>query len=120
MRRAIGFILRPESGENVSRHANEMEREATQLGFSWIATFYADLRAEANYIRMISRLIREDADAVFLPSAVHLDERDIQVLATHTDVYCLGERLRHTVHREDDAGAESSRRVVAMDSGTAS
>ncbi|MFJ9367131.1 hypothetical protein ACIRRA_22305 [Nocardia sp. NPDC101769] len=112
MMRAIGFILRSTSGEHVRTHEAEMEREAIRLGFTWAATFFADAHREGNYVQMVNRIIREDADAVFLPGVGHLSGEDIAVLVTHCDVYCLTEGEWHTIRTEDDPGPEGSLLVV--------
>ncbi|MFE3190853.1 hypothetical protein ACFXHA_17715 [Nocardia sp. NPDC059240] len=93
--KAFGFILRAASGENVRLDEDAMMREAARLGFSWSATFFEDDRREGNYIRMVSRIMREGVDAVFLPAVDHMSEQDIEVMATHCDVYCLAEGRRH-------------------------
>ncbi|MFE2994878.1 hypothetical protein ACFXG4_07695 [Nocardia sp. NPDC059246] len=97
MRRAIGFVLRAASGDDVGRHEDEMMREAARLGFTWTASFFEDAHCESNYVRMVNRIIREDADAVLLPGAGHLSSQDIEVLATHCDVFRLEEGTRHTM-----------------------
>lgn len=88
-----------------------MERQAAALGFCWYATLFADTHREGNYVRVLNSILRDDVDAVFLPCADHLGPDDIPVLVTHTDVYCVAERHRHTIHTEDDQGPEGSPRV---------
>lgn len=113
--RAIGFILREVSGDEIRQHEDDMEREATALGFSWYATLFADTHREGNYVRVVNSILRDDVDAVFLPRADHLGPDDIPVLVTHTDVYCVAEGHRHTIHTEDDPEPEGSPRVVSFD-----
>lgn len=106
--RAIGLVVREVSGANASEHAHAIERSAHSLGFNWVATYYADERTEANYIRMINRANHEGVDAIFLPNTAHLDERDIDVLVTHVDVYCVAEQQRHTTCTAVDPAPEGT------------
>ncbi|WP_040816205.1 hypothetical protein [Nocardia concava] len=91
MMRAVGFILRPASGQDIRQLEHEMEQAAAQLGFTWMATFFADFESEGNYVRMVNRILREGVDALFLPGVGHLSSQDIEVLATHCDVYLVAE-----------------------------
>lgn len=91
--RAIGFILRELSGEHIRQLEDAMEKTAATLGFVWQATLFADTRREGNYVRVVNQIVRDDVDAVFLPASDHLEPRDIDVLLTHTAVYCLTEGL---------------------------
>ncbi|WP_369637206.1 hypothetical protein [Nocardia sp. JMUB6875] len=103
--RAVGFILRSASGPDFRHLEHEMERAATQLGFTWVATFFADTESEGNYVRMVNRILREDADALFLPGVGHLSSQDIEVLATRCDVYLVAEcaERRTNEHQLDES-----------------
>lgn len=103
-KRAIGLLVPKLSGDQRVRHEADMHREAQLMDYTLTMIAYAEEMNETAFVRLINLVIREDADAVYVPDKAHFNDHPITALTARVDVYCLDDCLIFTGREDSDLG----------------
>ncbi|MFJ9363362.1 hypothetical protein ACIRRA_02945 [Nocardia sp. NPDC101769] len=114
MMHAIGDLVRALSRTGADTDERAMIAEARRLGFAWSATLFEDDTGDRFQAWLAGLIVRQEVDAVFLPSAAHAPATQIEAVSIeYCDVCCMAEQQRHTICTEDGPGPESTPLIVA-------
>lgn len=131
-RLAIGYLSRRTSGKQCEADEHELQIDASVLGWGYELTMIVYARYDIqdsdpqeretvdddpDMTRLPSLIASEGADIVFVPSATHLCDGDIEVLTRFADVYFVDTGDWHTIYPENDDEPEGTPRVKTRSDG---